>query len=105
MKVEFTPAEVQPITKENIIVAGQVIGTVEFSKADPANYRMKDRYHAALKMEIRNIYSLSGFGDTREAAIADALKSGKETAAKLAAEVDSLELQIMGIDGSYERDM
>ena len=49
MKVEFTPAEVQPITKENIIVAGQVIGTVEFSKADPANYRMKDRYHAALK--------------------------------------------------------
>lgn len=86
MEVEFAPAAPQAATEENIIVAGEVVGTVKTAQHDPT------RFHAALDLKrvSRYLGPIQGFGPTREAAIIDAFRSGEANARTMISEIEGL---------------
>lgn len=97
MKLEYTPAAPEQATKENIVLAGEEIGTVHLTVATPSNYLSRDMYHAVFPSKA--VLLIQGHGVTRELAIVNALKAGRETAARLLIELDALESKLAGLEG------
>lgn len=83
--LSFAPAPPQAVTKEEIIVAGQTVGTVALTTIGSSF-----KYHACINLP--GWHSLiQGYGETREAATLDAIKTGKDNAHRLLSEIEALE--------------
>ena len=81
MILGFTPLVRQPMSRENIILNGRVIGTVENEIVNGQN-----RFMASLdfpKVRLACSGAAIGFGATRGEAISDALRIGIEAAANM----------------------
>lgn len=89
MNAEILPKVKKPVTEFNIHVDGHVIGDVETCG--------DDRWRASLHLIDRRLVGsqiIFGYGDTKEAAIADALRDGHEQMAAFAERLAELEAKL-----------
>jgi len=89
MKVEFVPTILQAAIEENIVVAGNVVGTVKETA-----HGEKLKFHTAISFP--RLYGLiQGFGPTKEDAIIKAMIDGRKYACQLIDRIDKLESELL----------
>ena len=92
MKLEYAPLAPNPAWKENIILNGRVIGTVE-NEIDNG----QDRFMASLdypKDHLACSGAAIGFGATREESISEALRIGIEAAVNMLAQLARIRKEV-----------
>ena len=93
MNITFSPADPRPVLEENITIDGAVIGTIK-----PWESNGKTRFHAHLSIPVASYrtQSVSGFGDTKEEAIQNAIETGKADITTCLEKLAELEEKING---------
>lgn len=96
MNIKFTnKVPVQEVElEENVVVGGEVVGWI---KKKRETERYGSRYHSGFDLGGGSRMLIQGHGDTKEEAIIQAIKGGKDDAARLLAAISELENKLGGI--------
>jgi hypothetical protein len=89
MNVTFVDKAPEIKKEEDIFVDGKKVGDVAEKGGG-----FSIRFHAALDFGLGSTFLIQGHGDTREAAITEALSKGRLNAQRLLAEIETYEKKL-----------